>query len=564
MNKKKLPYGNCNFADLIARKFAYVDKTRYIELLENENNSYQYMLRPRRFGKSLFLSTMENYYDLNNKEKFETLFGDLYIGKHPTPERGTYAILKFSFSGLDTETKETFKASFLGRIQECVIKYLERYSGIFGDTGFLVQSIMENKLGVGALDVAYRMAASVGVKIFVMIDEYDHFANNLIAMGETYRSETQRGGIVRTFYEALKEATDSVVRRIFITGVSPMMLNDLTSGFNMATNMSLRPYYNEMFGFTRDEVEWLMDQSGVDKSLITIDMEYYYNGYMFNNDGKDKVYNSQMVLFLFDQILSLKKLPNEIVDKNLKTDYGRLQRLAESERNRVKLLEIIREGGVAGQIHDIFSLEKLNSEEYFVSLLFYMGMLTCGGTFEGDTYLKIPNYSVKTLYWEYLMEYINNEQGKEVIETSKLAATIKDMAYRGNIKPFLDFFVENFAKRLSNRDLAMFDEKYIKVMMLSALYFNRYYYPVSEQENINGYTDIYLERNPAIHDIKYEYVLEIKYIKTNTDKNKKNAFAEAMTQIEKYKKDTRFAERGNVKFAAIVFRGKGDYEIKDC
>jgi hypothetical protein len=357
----------------------------------------------------------------------------------------------------------------------------------------------------------------------------------------------------------MKIATSTVMKRIFITGIAPVMLNDLTSGFNMATDYSLFPKYNETFGFTREEVEWLMQETGVDKNLIKVDMESYYNGYMFNKNAENKVYNSQMILYLFNQVLQLGEQPEQIIDTNLQTDYERLRRLAENENNRGKLLQITREGGIVGSVIEKFSLDKLNSEEYFFSLLFYLGMLTNGGVKEGQTYLKIPNYSIRTLYWGYLVAYAQDLEEMQ-ISVVELSNTLREMAFRGDIKPFLDFFSNNYLKRFSNRDLMNFDEKYVKAIMLAVLFTGRLYLPVSEDETTEGYTDIYLLKHPAIQDIKFEYVFEIKYAKTRAAKAEiKAKFKEASLQIEKYKTDPRFVNRSDVKFVAIVFKGKGEY-----
>ncbi|MDR2579293.1 MAG: ATP-binding protein [Chitinispirillales bacterium] len=561
---KKLPYGQSNFASMIEGGYAYVDKTRFVELLENENNTYQFFIRPRRFGKSLFLSVLENYYDLNRKGKFSSIFSDLYIGKNPTPEQGTYAVIKFNFSGLNADSHDKFEVSFSGRVEDCVIEFLSRYRSIFPNAERDINHIRERKAAINSLNIAYAAAGDAGVSIFVIIDEYDHFANNLIAMGETYIKEVKAGGIVRAFYESLKAGTDSVVKRIFITGITPLMINDLTSGFNMADDLTVDPRYNEMLGFTREEVEWIMRETGVDKNLIKIDMESYYNGYMFSEDAENKVYNSQMTLYLFNEILKLGKQPPNIVDVNLRTDYGRLRRLAGNEKNRETYLQITRDGGIFGnRVIQKFSLEELHHEENFISLLFYLGMLTNGGMTRGQIFWKIPNYSIKTLYWEYMVSYIQGlDLEKTQIDTSELSATLKEMAFEGDIKPYLDFFTENFLKRLSNRDLINFDEKYIKVMLLATLFVSQLYLPVSEAENINGYTDIYLQKHPAIPDIKFEYVFEIKYAKIGAKETEIEAkFEEAETQIEKYKSDPRFAGREDIKFAAIVFKGKGEYEV---
>jgi len=563
MSFKKLPYGKSNFADLIESGFAYVDKTRFIELLENENNSYQFFIRPRRFGKSLFLSALEHYYDINTKDNFETLFGNLYIGKNKTPEQGMYAVMNFDFSGLDTSNLENFKKTFLGKIQNSLIDFFRRYKNLFPNAEEDIKHIKEKDLSVNALTIAYTAANDVGVPIFAVIDEYDHFANNLIAMGDTYKNEVGKTGIVRSFYEALKEGTKSVVRRIFITGISPMMVNDLTSGFNMATDYSLFPKYNEMLGFTKKEVEWLIQETGVDKTKIKVNMETYYNGYMFNDEAENRVYNSQMVLFLFNQIQMLGKQPKDIVDTNLQTDYSRLRSLAENENNREKLLQIMKDDGIFGEVIQKFSLEKLNCDEYFVSLLFYLGMLTNGGNIKGRNWLKIPNYSIRTLYWEYAVSFVQDIEKKQISKLD-LSEVMSKMAYDGDFKAYLDFFTETYLKRLSNRDLINFDEKYIKLMLLSTLFTSGFYLPISENENINGYADIYLQKSLSTQDMKFEYVFELKYLKTDAKTSEKETkLAEALEQLEKYKKDPRFANRNDIKFVAIVFEGKSDYVARE-
>jgi hypothetical protein len=270
-------------------------------------------------------------------------------------------------------------------VQIAVQAFLERYRNTINNADKFIEQA--SSLGIGAMDIAYRAAANTDIPIFAIIDEYDHFANNLIAMGEKYVGEVKSGGIVRSFYENLKAGTSSVVKRIFITGITPMILNDLTSGFNMAADYSLLPKYNEMMGFTREEVELLMREIGVDENLIKIDMEAYYNGYMFNSKAQNKVYNSQMILYLLNQVLQLGEQPAQIIDSNLQTDYARLRRLAENESNRKKLLEITRDGGTACNIIEKFSLEKLDCEEYFTSLPFYLGMLTNGWFRAGQLYL---------------------------------------------------------------------------------------------------------------------------------------------------------------------------------
>ena len=241
---KRLPYGTSDFKKIIFENYAYVDKTMYIEMLENESNPNQFFIRPRKFGKSLFFTTLGYYYDLNAAGEFETLFGDLYIGKHPTPERNSYAILQFDFSGLDTSSETGFVKSFSGKVQNTVRQFFRTYQDVFSEAEYYLQQMEKSDLGIMAMDLVFNAAATDKVKIYFIIDEYDHFANDLIAMGsylgkDLYKMMIAANGIVRDFYERIKSSTKFVSSRTFITGISPVMLDDLTSGYNISTNFTL-------------------------------------------------------------------------------------------------------------------------------------------------------------------------------------------------------------------------------------------------------------------------------------------------------------------------------------
>ncbi|MDR3093748.1 MAG: AAA family ATPase, partial [Bacteroidales bacterium] len=396
----RLPYGNSDFRSIITENYAYVDKTRYIELLEQESNKNQFFIRPRKFGKSLFFMTLGYYYDLNRANEFETLFGDLYIGKHPTPEHNTYAVMQLDFSGLDTSSEQGFVKSFSSNVQDAVRDFFRIYDSVFPEADLYVNQIDEEHPGVAALQKVFYAAKQNNVKLFFIIDEYDHFANDLIAMGnmqgtDIYKSMIAANGIVRDFYERLKNAAkSSIVNRTFITGISPVMLDDLTSGYNIAAVLTMEPKYNEMMGFTQEEVEWLMRETGVDPKYITINMPAYYDGYLFNADGKHCVYNPAMILYFFEQILRNDGPPKNIVDLNMQIDYGRLRRLFKNESNRNMLLKIVKEGGIVSELLQKFPIDMLEDDSQFVSLLFYMGLLTIKGSYLNKMRLEIPNYSV--------------------------------------------------------------------------------------------------------------------------------------------------------------------------
>jgi hypothetical protein len=370
-------------------------------------------------------------------------------------------------------------------------------------------------------------------------------------------------GLVRDFYETLKTGTKTVVDRIFITGISPVMLNDLTSGFNIADNLSLKSKYNEMMGFTQEEVNMLMAETGVDPALINVDMEKYYNGYLFNKNGENRVYNPSMVLYFFNRIEDEQEPPEKIIDDNLRTDYGRLQRLAQGDQNCETLLAIAKDGGVASEIIEQFSIDTMYDDKYFISLLFYMGLLTIDKFYEGQTYLKIPNYSIQTLYWEYIGQLTVSVNREVRVDLSGQSAAIRELAYGGNPKPYVEYVSANIFSCLSNRDLIRFDEKYIKIMLLNGLLQSRLYMPVSEMEVQGGYVDVYLQRHPRLPDVKYEWVWEIKYIKEGDEKKKNLRQAvkkEALAQLTRYRQAQYFAQRADVRFAAIIFIGKERYE----
>ncbi|GHT48595.1 hypothetical protein AGMMS49982_00150 [Bacteroidia bacterium] len=565
---KRLPYGTSNFGKLITENYAYVDKTRFVEQLENEANPYQFFIRPRKFGKSLFFSLLEHYYDINRAANFEKLFGELYIGKHPTPKKNAYAVLKFDFSGLDTSNEERFRTSFSGKIQMAVRRFVDVYRNLFPDADSFIQRLDEGKQGILSIQSVIDKMEPAGVKIFVIIDEYDHFANDLIAMGsqlgkDVYHNMVHANGLVRDFYEALKTGTNTVIDRIFITGISPVMLDDLTSGFNIAVNLTLEPQYNEMMGFTQQEVDALMHETGVDPNFINVDMKMYYDGYLFHKDGEHRVYNPSMILYFFYQILRSKKAPENIIDDNLKTDYNRLRRMVQNEENRNTLIEIVQNNGIVSDVISKFSIDRLEDTNYFISLLFYMGLLTVDKYQDESLILKIPNYSIRTVYWEYLERLTLDWNENVVIDVRAQSAAVRELAHHGNLLPYIEYVSQNIFSRLSNRDLQHFNEKHIKIMLLNGLFQSKLYVPLTEKEVENGYIDIFLQRSPRLPDIKYEWVWELKYLKKGDRKALHSARNDARAQLEKYRKSREFAGRADMRFASIIFIGKDKFEIEE-
>jgi hypothetical protein len=565
--RKRLPYGISNFETIRIENYIYIDKTQHIELLEDEDNKNLFFTRPRKFGKSLLFSMLSYYYDINQADKFEQLFGDLYIGQHPTPRHNTYLVLNFDFSGLNTSSKEDFKISFSRRVQETIRDFLYMYHDVFPEKDFYKRIDIEQP-GVDSLRKAFSATKSAKKKLFIIIDEYDHFANDLIALGtqgdNVYNNLVKANGIVRDLYETLKEGSKTVIDRIIITGVTPIMLDDLTSGFNIADNLTIKKRYNEMLGFTQEEVKTLMEETSIDPALIIIDMEAYYNGYLFHEDAENSVYNPAMILYFFKQILEEKKPPKNIIDQNLKTDYSRLRRLMQNKNNRETLLQIMKDGYIVSKISEQFSIDALTDDNYFISLLFYMGMLTIGGTYQFEPKLRIPNYSIKTLYWEYLAKQITETSSEITVQSRLLNNAIYMMAMEGDVKQFITYISDNVFKKLSDYDLQHFDEKYIQVMMLAYLFMSEIYVPMSEYETVPGRADIFLQKNPLLPEIKYEWLFEIKYCKASATASEITAKRDkGFTQLTQYLQAYRMKDRPNLRAALLVFIGKDNVEVNE-
>ena len=340
---KKLPYGISNYEELVEDGYYYVDKTMYIEKLENLAEKRILFLRPRKFGKTLFTSTLENYYDFKKADKFEKLYGNTYIGKHPTKLKNSYHILKFNFSGIDTANRETTIKGFKREVSSSIRFFVEKYK-----LDFYINEESEAEDILDNLIKAFEIQKQNG-KIYVIIDEYDHFANELLGFNTNqFKNLVSKNGKVRKWYEILKEGTESVVDRIFITGVAPITLDSLTSGFNISSDKTQNGFFNEMIGFTQEELIKLMedfDIEGQEQDRLLPIMKDNYDGYKFSLDGKENVYNSNMCLFFFNAYLENRKIPRNLMDMNIASDYSKLSNMLNLCRGeeKTKIRELLKE-----------------------------------------------------------------------------------------------------------------------------------------------------------------------------------------------------------------------------
>ncbi|APH13988.1 hypothetical protein NPD5_1404 [Clostridium sporogenes] len=557
---KRIPYGISNFEVLREKNYLYVDKTSYIELLDRYA-PYNFFIRPRRFGKSLFISMLENYYDINKKDKFEELFGDLYIGKNLTEEKNSFLVWKISFAGVDAgHGEEELRNSFNSKVLLSSIKFINKYSNLL-DVDTIPKGVESAEVIVQYISL---LASKINMPVFVLIDEYDNFANELITGGKqsTYSGILHGEGFVKVFYKAIKDATADNFNRIFMTGVSPIMLDDLTSGFNITRNYTLDKNLNAMMGFTQDEIYSIMDQVGVtDKPIrekIYTDMKQYYNGYKFNEDSKS-VFNPDMSMYFLDNYLTYNEYPKEMIDNNVKTDYGKVNQLAYNFNDREALEEIMTTGETSTMLVDRFNIHTMYSvKENFKSLLFYLGMLTIKEQGPLGTVLKIPNYVIKTIYWEQYFQRINEDYN---IQIQKVRIAVNEMRMNGNIQPLVEL-VDNTLEDLSNRDLIKMDEKNIKMMLLTLLGVDSTYFIKSEDENNKGYVDIMLKRKIQFKDItKFQWIIELKYIKEKERDTLEKVKEEGLKQLQGYAESKMVKEElgvENLKKVLILVVGKKD------
>ena len=543
--RKRIPYGMQNFEDVIKEDCYYVDKTPFIEQIE-ESNKYFFFIRPRRFGKTLTLSMLENYYDINKKDKFEEIFGKLYIGQNPTPEHNTYLIIHLNFAevaaGLDD-----YKDGLDNHCRLVFNFFCDIYAHIL-PTG-TKEGLQQEPDAVSKLRFLCQKCQEVGKKIYLFIDEYDNFTNMILAHEEhlvRYRNQTHGEGYLQQFFNTIKGAAGNTLGRVFVTGVSPVTMDDLTSGFNIGTNYSLSPDFNEMTGFTEEEVREMLDYyrsvlpfNHTTDELIKV-MKPWYDNYCFAEDryGETTMYNSVMVLnFVDNYIRSNYQIPKKMVETNIRIDYDKLRMLIRHDKEFAHdasiIQQLVTQGFVIGTLNENFPAERINDPDNFLSLLFYFGMVTIDGTYNGETKFIIPNEVVRDQMYTYLLDtYKENDLVYDRYSKGKLESKL---AYHGEFKPYFEYIADCLKKYSSQRDKQK-GEAFVHGFTLAMTSQNKFYRPISELDNDGGYADIFLSPLCDIYkDMVDSYIIELKYCKRQTtDEQVKKLFEEASAQISRY------------------------------
>ena len=573
--RKLLPYGMMNFADIRLDNYYYVDKTSFIPVIE-QSDRFFFFIRPRLFGKSLTLNMMQHYNDVRTRDKFDALFGDLYIGKHPTRDRNSYLVLYLNFSGISGEL-HNYRQGLDAHCNTSFDYFCDIYAEYLPKG---IKEVLNEKAGaVEQLDYLYHQCELAGQQIYLFIDEYDHFTNAILSDAESihrYTEETHKEGYLRAFFNRVKAGTYSSIKRCFITGVSPVTMDDLTSGFNIGTNYSLTPKFNAMMGFTEDEVrEMLTYYSTKAPFHHTVDelielMKPWYDNYCFAQECYDQptLYNSNMVLyFVKNYIDNNGKAPRNMIESNIRIDYEKLRMLIRKDKEFAHDASIIQtlvsQGYITGELKDGFPAANIVDSDNFVSLLYYFGMLTVSGTYKGKTKLIIPNQVVREQLYTYLLNTYNeadlsfNNHEKDELSSA--------LAYDGAWQSYFDYIADCLKRYASQRDKQK-GESFVHGFTLAMTAQNRFYRPISEADTQSGYVDIFLSPMLEIYpDMSHSYIIELKYARYKDPESRVEELrAEAIAQTNRYADTDRVKNAiGTTQLHKIVVVYKG-MEMRVC
>ena len=578
---KLLPYGVADFVTVIEQNLYYVDKTMFIPELEKQPRNL-FFIRPRRFGKSIFLSMLYSYYDCTQSHKFQSLFGNLWIGQHPTPLQGKYQVLFLDFSQItgNIDKLETKFNSYLSiNLDAFVRQYSDYYQAEMEE--ILAQEDFEEKM-----ELIFKAAKAHQYHLYLIIDEYDNFTNVILnERGEkVYHAITHADGFYRDVFKKFKGNFE----RIFMMGVSPVTLDDVTSGFNIGWNISIKPEFDEMLGFsTTDVVEMFTYYkkhgsipADSDIDAIVNDMKPWYDNYCFAKQAlkkKTRMFNCDMVLYYLRNYMDAGCPPEEMIDPNTRTDYGKMKKLLQFDKLDGERKGIIRkiaeEEQIVTQLYESFSAYQIPKAEIFPSLLFYYGMLTIKGTRGSKLILGIPNNNVRKQYYGYLEE---EYQAKAYVDVNQLTDYYYDMAYDGKWEEGLCFMADAYAKVSSVRD-GIEAERNLQGFFMAYLNLNDYYITAPELELNHGYCDFFLLPDLTHYASQHSYILELKVLSKKdfsaivegefTEDGKpmtkaEKQWREAVEQIHRYAEAPRVeALRQGTKLHLIIMQFEG-WELK--
>lgn len=561
---KQVPYGVSDFVTVRERNLYYVDKTMYLSLLEQQPDSLFY-IRPRRFGKSLFISMLQAYYDKAMSDRFDSLFGGLWVHEHPTPLRGRYQMLYLDFSqvGGDIDQISThFEEYCKVKLDGFMRKYQNEYPEVVVKAFFEIQTVS------GKLALIRDNAGAPRIPLYLIIDEYDNFTNIVLNEKgeEVYHAITHASGFYRDVFKKFK----GMFERIFMTGVSPVTLDDLTSGFNIGWHLSMNPKFDKMLGFSTEDVRAMLlyyKEVGMlpaesDVEVMLTEMKPWYDNYCFAKEclkQDARVFNCDMVLYYIRQYMDSGHSPERMVDPNTKTDYNKLKKLLQLDRldgdRRGVIRRIVEEGQIITEVEESFPAKDLTNPNIFPSLLFYYGMLTIKGTYGSQLILCIPNNNVRKQYYEYLLEGYNEYSG---IRISSLLTLFTRMSFDGQWREALQYIADAYKNLSSVRD-SIEGERSIQGFFMAYLSLNDYYITAPELELSHGYCDFFLLPNLTHYQSKHSYIVELKYLpKKDFEAKAAEQWQQAVEQIDSYARAPRVeALRQGTQMHKIVMQFSG-------
>ncbi len=569
---KMIPYGLTDFVRIRTENYYYVDKTSFIEKIEMQP-SYLFLIRPRRFGKSMTLAMLETYYDIRYANRFDEIFKGLYIGEHPTKLRNRFLVMRFNFSAVSANP-DKMEASFCEHCCSQMLAFCSKYEDLLGKEIHKVIRGAEEDPG-GLLNRINTYATDRGnLPIYMLIDEYDNFTNTLLSTYGTqhYRKATHGEGFIRYFFNVIKAATTgpgSALERLFITGVSPVTMDDVTSGFNIGTNITTNPLFNSLVGFSEKELREMLayyqEQGALRASIDELieAMKPNYDNYCFSEDRlNDCMFNSDMALYFLNSYIHTGVIPKEIVDPNIRTDFNKLAYLVRLdhglEDNFSVIKQIAEKGELATNIASHFSALEMTNPVNFKSLLFYFGLLSIKGVVGlGMPVLHVPNMVVREQLFRFLLDgYAKHDIFR--IETYRLEELMMDMALTANWKPLFEYLADAIRRQSRIREYIE-GEAHIKGFLLAYLGMFRYYELYPEYELNKGFADFFFKPNQAVPVAPpYTFLLEVKYCKAGTADAEVHALAhEAREQLLKYANDELVEEarrNGKLKLITIVWR----------
>jgi hypothetical protein len=541
---KQIPYGISDFKQIQKEKLYLVDKTMFFEKLELAGNFF-YFVRPRRFGKSLFLNMLEAYYDINEKDNFDELFKGMYVADHPTEYRNKYQVMHLDFSRVGSDV-ENLKVDFDKYLSLRCMSFAKTYARFYPDS--FLDELERTEGGKHKLNFINDAAHMAGCSLYLIVDEYDNFTNNVLNIKghEAYHALTHGTGFYRDVFKLFKGMFD----RIIMLGVSPITLDDLTSGYNIALNMTMDPWFNQMLGFSEDDVRQMIryyKEVGAIKPEFTEDsiiddIKPWYDNYCFAKDsfGKEpSMFNSDMVCYYLSNLIKNGQRPEELIDPNTMTDYGKLKRLIRIDKTEGKRTEIIHgiaeKGFLKARLVSHFPAERMMEFGNFVSLLYYYGMLTIGGVVGDRLKLIIPNNNVRLQYYQYMLDEYSSIHS---VDISDLDDAYDEAALEGDWKPLIEFICKAYHDTTAVRQLIE-GERNLQGFMNAYLTLTNYYLVAPEMEFAHGFCDFFLLPNYAVYPmVKHSYILELKYLKADaTEAEAEKQWTEAVEQIKTYAAD---------------------------